>query len=591
MTPHIGRRVLALRFIREIILAPTVIGFTIYYLAWQFGLTYKPLLVVGGVIVGWPIKFSLRVRYESWRRTRRASEIGAVTASESRGKLFGDIDVVQEVQEIDKNGFVGEWFATQHERVGSGTFSGVLMGEYFMTTSDPGNIKVILATEFNNFEKGSFHRESMASVFGEGVFNTDGELWKMHRSMTRPFFTKDRIKDFETLDKYAMEAIDKMKRRFSEGYALNFEDLIHRFTLDAACEFLFETTLRALDSELAYPHTQSNSSGQIPNRKVTREEAFSQALIDAETVLSNRLLIGESWPLLEFFKDKSEPYMEVINEFLNPVLEEGLAKHAAQTKAGPTDKEATTLLGSLLSKTTDRDILRDETLNILIAGRDTTASTLTFMVFLLSLHPEVFERLRAEVLEVVGPTERPTYENIREMKYLRAVLNETLRIYPPAPFNVRTSINETTLPEGGKDGKPIYVPAQTFISFSPIIMHRRKDLWGPDADEFDPDRFIDDRMKKYFVPNPFIFLPFNTGPRICLGQQFAYNEMSFFMIRLLQNFDNVTLDMDAQPQRTTSLSEWKTKKREVERDLLAVHLTLSTKDGIWVRMNEVSVPE
>jgi len=122
-------------------------------------------------------------------------------------------------------------------------------------------------------------------------------------------------------------------------------------------------------------------------------------------------------------------------------------------------------------------------------------------------------------------------------------------------------------------------------------MHRRKDLWGPDADEFDPGRFIDDRVKKYLVPNPFIFLPFSAGPRICLGQQFAYNEMSFFMIRLLQKFDKITLDMDAQPQRTTSLLEWKTKRREVEKDLLAVHLSLSTKDGIWVRMNEISDSE
>jgi len=230
-------------------------------------------------------------------------------------------------------------------------------------------------------------------------------------------------------------------------------------------------------------------------------------------------------------------------------------------------------------------------LNILIAGRDTTASTLTFVVFLLSLHPEVFDRLRTEVLEVVGPMEQPTYESIRNMKYLRAVLNETLRLYPPVPINSRASIKPTILPEGGKDGKPVYVPPGTFISFSPITMHRRKDLWGPDADEFDPDRFIDDRVKKYLVQNPFIFLPFGAGPRICLGQQFAYNEMSFFVIRLLQNFDSIALDTDAQPQRTTSLLEWKTKRREVERDLLAIHITLSTKDGIWVRMNEAPNPQ
>ena len=128
--------------------------------------------------------------------------------------------------------------------------------------------------------------------------------------------------------------------------------MIYRFTLDAACEFLFETALQTLDSELLYPHTKSHSCNQASDRELAREKAFSQALIGAETVLSDRLYVGDLWPLFEFFKDKSEPHMEVINKFLNPVLEEGLAKHAAETKAGLTDREGETLLDSLLRETT-----------------------------------------------------------------------------------------------------------------------------------------------------------------------------------------------------------------------------------------------
>ena len=80
---------------------------------------------------------------------------------------------------------------------------------------------------------------------------------------------------------------------------------------------------------------------------------------------------------------------------------------------------------------TDHKVIKDETLNILLAGRDTTACTLTFSVFALAEHPAVLERLRKEVLDVVGPTHRPTYEHIREMKYMRAFINEVLRLYPP----------------------------------------------------------------------------------------------------------------------------------------------------------------
>lgn len=73
-------------------------------------------------------------------------------------------------------------------------------------------------------------------------------------------------------------------------------------------------------------------------------------------------------------------------------------------------------------------------------------------------------------------------------------------------------------------------------------------MWPLPAADFDPDRFIDDRLQKYLTPNPFIFLPFNAGPRICLGQQFAYNEASFMLIRLLQQFSSFELVQDANPE-------------------------------------------
>lgn len=130
------------------------------------------------------------------------------------------------------------------------------------------------------------------------------------------------------------------------------QDVIYRFTLDAACEFLFETTLRTLDARLAYPHNKPQSGNHTLAREITPEEAFSQALIDAETVLTDRLYGGHTWVLKEFFKDKSEPHMEVVNKFLNPILERGLAKHVACTEAGPGESEGKTLLDSLLQETT-----------------------------------------------------------------------------------------------------------------------------------------------------------------------------------------------------------------------------------------------
>lgn len=110
--------------------------------------------------------------------------------------------------------------------------------------------------------------------------------------------------------------------------------------------------MQTLDSELLYPDTRPHTGDKTLARELTREEAFSQALLGARMVLSDRLYTGTSWPALELFKDGSEPHMEIIYRFLNPILEEGLTKHAARTKAGLTDRESETLLDSLLRETT-----------------------------------------------------------------------------------------------------------------------------------------------------------------------------------------------------------------------------------------------
>jgi len=245
-----------------------------------------------------------------------------------------------------------------------------------------------------------------------------------------------------------------------------------------------------------------------------------------------------------------------------------------------------TLLDHLVHQTDDFDIIRDETFNILLAGRDTTAGLTTFTITLLADHPDVFNRLRAEVLEILGPNGKVNPENLREMKYLRAVLNETLRLYPPVPFNIRYSKQGTVWP-AVDGGKPIYIPPNTQISYLPWLMHRRVDLWGPTALQFDPNRFIDERVKKYLVPNPFIFLSFNAGPRICLGQQFAYNEASTIIARIAQSFKSITLDMGSNPEAKPPHA-WATAdgRKAIERVWVKSHITIYAKGGVWVKMEE-----
>ncbi|OBZ77093.1 hypothetical protein A0H81_03489 [Grifola frondosa] len=344
-----------------------------------------------------------------------------------------------------------------------------------------------------------------------------------------------------------------MKGRFQAGIIVDFQDLITRFTFDAATEFLFGSCLNSLDAPLPYPHNYPVN--EHTTQPANAAEKFSDAVAAVQIV--------------------TEEDRAIVDSVLEPIVKEALRKKE-KMKLGEgadseKDEENETLLDSLVQLTSDPVVLRDETLNILLAGRDTTASALTFAIYLLCEHPAVFKRLREEILQYVGPTRRPTYDDIREMRYLRAFLNGKLSVKifttnhhssPPNTFGVIEVVSACA----------VRYP----VTYSVFKMHRDPKHWGPDAEAFDPDRFLDSRMAKYFIQNPFIFLPFNGGPRICLGQQFAYNEMSFFIICLLQTFGTMGLDLAAQPPDSLPLPEWKNGAglKAAEKVFVKAHITL-----------------
>ena len=189
-------------------------------------------------------------------------------------------------------------------------------------------------------------------------------------------------------------------------------------------------------------------------------------------------------------------------------------------------------LHELVSQTSDKVKIRSELLNILLAGRDTTASLLSNFWFELANRPGVWGRLRREVDSQDG--EPPTFEKLKDMKYLRAVLNESLRLYPIVPENDRQAEVDTVLPVGGgEDGKsPVFVKKGQLVHWSLYTMHRRKDLYGEDAEEFKPERWLDEGGKKGLRVG-WEYLPFNGGPRICIGRRCSTSLSSLFSLFLV----------------------------------------------------------
>ena len=183
-----------------------------------------------------------------------------------------------------------------------------------------------------------------------------------------------------------------------------------------------------------------------------------------------------------------------------------------------TSSSSHVLLYDLISRTSDKIAIRSELLNILFAGRDTTASLLSNVCFQLSKCPDVWAELHKEVDALDG--ELPAYEQLKNMKYLRAVISESLRLYPVIPVNFRLAQVDTVLPlGGGEDGSsPLFVRKGTIITWNMYTMHRRKDLFGEDAEEFKPERWLDQDGQKGLRPG-WEYVPFHGGPRICLGRE------------------------------------------------------------------------
>ncbi|KAI9001368.1 cytochrome P450 monooxygenase pc-3 [Trametes punicea] len=555
-------------------------------------LKLSTLTIAALAILSVPTGYALRIVVREWDIQRKAKRLGAVLPPHWHGRALGNLDLLRYFLDRFRDGYLGDGAWERIDELQHLYTISILWDVTYLTT-DANVVKSVLATEFSDFEKGEAFRDAMNSMLGAGVFNADGELWRFHRMMTRPYFSRDRISHFELFDRHADLAIKKLKERFRGGHAVDFQDAISRFTLDSATEFMFGKCVHSLDSPLPYAHNDPAALQVVKKHSVA--ERFATAFANAQHVTSLRVRVGWSWHFNELLRDKAAEHMRVVDAFLQPILEEAIAKNRAakaqdqeSSEANEEAEENETLLDHLVKITDDPVFLHDEILNILIAGRDTTATTLTYAVYLMCLYPDVFKRLRTEVLEMVGPTQMPTFDKIKNMRYLRAVINETLRLYPAVPFNIRVSNRDTTLPNPNPNGPRVFIPADTAISYCVFVMHRRKDYWGPDALCFDPDRWLDERLNKYFTANPFIFLPFNAGPRICLGQQFAYNEVSFFLIRLLQNFSSMELDLSAQPPDARPPPEWANAEGQQgkEKIIPKCHLTLYIHGGLWVKMTE-----
>jgi cytochrome P450 len=414
----------------------------------------------------------------------------------TKDPFFGIDIVYNSAVELKKHNIL-QWQCDFINGLGFTTALVPILHKRHITTIEPKVVQTVLSLDFNSFGLGSA-RDGLKPFLGEGIFSTDGAAWQHSRNLLRPCFVRSQVGDVELLEQHFQQLLLKIPQ---DGSMVDLQPLFFSLTLDTSTHFLFGESTGCLD----------------PKGENERSSEFAQAFDRCQSISDKNLLLVILDELLpEFLKLDAQFHKDVklINNFVDNIISRSLSS----VKRGSESNKTYVFLYELISQTTDLVKIRSELLNVLLAGRDTTAGFLSNIWFQLSRHPDIWTRLRTEVDALNG--ELPSFTQLKDMKYLKAVLNETLRLYPIVPGNGREALRDTVIPiGGGEDGmSPFFVPKGTMVGWDTYTMHRRKDLYGEDAEIFRPERWIDENGRKGLRPG-WEYLPFNGGPRICLGRK------------------------------------------------------------------------
>ncbi|KAK4671411.1 hypothetical protein QC764_607310 [Podospora pseudoanserina] len=489
---------------------------------------------------------SLYVRISLFQRKRRFARkhgCAPVTRVRAWDPLLGLDHFVRLGKAAAQRQYLEYWRKNMFGRYGN-TFEINLMGQRLLFTNEPRNIQAVLVTQFPDFDIGQRRRDNSAQLLGVGVFNADGPTWEHARATLRPNLTRAQVADLQLFEKHVgvwMAALPK------DGQAVDMQEWAFRFTLDVGTEFLLGT-----------------SSGVLDPQATALGRRFAWAFNLGVDGVAQKIRLGSLAPL--YYNADYGKACKMVHEYVDPIVLaaiEATQKTGSEQHSNVGDEKRYTFLAALASEGISPKKIRDHVLNILIAARDTSACLMSAAFFELARQPAIQAKLRAEVdRQLEGRL--PRYDDLKDMTYLNWFIKEALRLYPPIPMNIRVANKDTILPVGGgPDGSaPIFVPAGQEVVYQIFSTHRRRDLWGEDADQFRPERW--ETIRPHFQ-----YLPFNGGPRICPGQQFALLETSFVLVRFLQEYSRLEAPATSQQPWTENYT-----------------LTCSVGQGSWVKLTK-----
>ena len=349
---------------------------------------------------------------------------------------------------------------------------------------------------------------------GRGIMCSDGALWEHSRTLIKPTFARAQIADLHltAFDVHVRNLIQLIPK---DETTIDLQPLFARLALDSSTEFLFGESVLSLS----------------PTASPDGAQAFLEAFNQGQNVVGMRLHLPQ-WNILtrdERFKDSCRIAHEFVDRHIANAL--SLCGNDDLEKDQP---QRYILAHELVRAHEHPDRIRAELLNIFLPAHEALGVALTNIFFNLARHPEVYAKLRDEILKAGNINGTWTFERLKGLKYLQQVINETFRLNPAIGTNTRMALRDTTLPTGGGSGdSPIYVRKGDVVTTSIYDLHRRTDFFGHDSHLFRPERW------ETLRPIHWSYLPFGGGPRVCPGQNLALTEVGYTIVKLLEVFKTI----------------------------------------------------
>ncbi|EAH5983262.1 cytochrome P450 [Campylobacter felis] len=368
--------------------------------------------------------------------------------------------------------------------------------------NDTKEVKRMMVDEVREFPKSELLHRLLSPLLGESIFTTNGEVWHKQRELLKPSFELTRISKVFNL---MSEAVADLMRRF-EKYPDNSYIEVDEMMTFVTADVIFRTIM-------------SSKLDEVQGRQIL--EAFATFQEESVRTAMRGMFYFPKWLSYLLGDRKRAKAGELIRKALSDIIK---PRYEANLEKSDYEDILSSLLLVVDAKTNQRfsfEEILDQVAMLFLAGHETTASSLTWTLYLLSLYPEEQERAYNEICEILQDSKEIKIAHLRQFKFLTNVFKESLRLYPPVGFFAREAKKDTQV-------RDKLIKQGSGVVIAPWLIHRHELFWQ-NPHGFDPSRFEREYKKE-------AYLPFGMGERICIGQGFAMQEAILILANILKTY-------------------------------------------------------